>query len=48
MDTFRIEDLIYEYTWSPYEKDDPRISGIPDTMKLTEKKVMKSFILSTS
>lgn len=30
MDTFRKEDLMYEYTWSQYEKDDPRISGIPD------------------
>lgn len=30
MDTFRKEDLIFAYTWSQYEKDDPRISGIAD------------------
>jgi|SRR5665647_3049876 len=31
MDTFEKSDLLYEYNWSPYNKDDPRISGIPDT-----------------
>ncbi len=31
MDTFEKSDLVYEYNWSQYEKDDPRISGIADT-----------------
>lgn len=31
MDTFRKEDLMYDYVWSRYEKDDPRITGVPDT-----------------
>jgi hypothetical protein len=37
MDTFGKEDLIYEYAWSPYQKDDPRISGIPDTTEFNRK-----------
>lgn len=30
MDTIRKEDLIYTYSWSSYDQDDPRVSGIPD------------------
>lgn len=30
MDTFRKEDLRYTYCWSAYEKEDPRVSGVPD------------------
>jgi len=37
MDTFEIPDLVYEYSWSQYEKDDPRISGIPDTTEFNRK-----------
>jgi hypothetical protein len=38
MDIFRKDDLIYEYEWSPYEKDDPRISGNPDDTEFNRKK----------
>ncbi len=31
METFKKSDLIYEYNWSLYEKDDPRSSGMLDT-----------------
>lgn len=31
MDTFERSDLQYMYTWSRYQEDDPRISGIPDS-----------------
>jgi len=37
MDTFEKSDLVYEYNWSPYNKDDPRISGIPDTTEFNRK-----------
>ena len=37
MDTFRIEDLMYEYAWSQYETDDPRISGLPDATPFNRK-----------
>ena len=37
MDTFRKENLVFKYTWSPYEKDDPRVSGIPDNTKFDRK-----------
>lgn len=37
MDTFRKEDLVYEYAWSRYEQDDPRISGIPDATPFNRK-----------
>ena len=37
MDTFEIPDLVYEYSWSQYKKDDPRISGIPDTTEFNRK-----------
>lgn len=30
MDTFEKSALVFEYKWSQYEKNDPRISGIPD------------------
>jgi hypothetical protein len=30
METFQQSDLVYEYAWSTYAKDDPRISGPPD------------------
>ena len=37
MDTFTKENLKYEYNWSRYEKDDPRISGIPDATEFNRK-----------
>lgn len=37
MDTFEKSGLIYEYNWSQYEKDDPRISGKPDTTEFNRK-----------
>jgi len=37
METFKKSDLVYEYNWSPYEKDDPRISGMPDTTEFNRK-----------
>jgi len=37
MDTFRKEDLVYEYAWSPYEKDDPKVSGVPDATPFNRK-----------
>ena len=37
MDTFEIPDLVYEYSWSQYKEDDPRISGIPDTTEFNRK-----------
>ena len=37
MDTFRKEDLVYEYAWSRYEKDDPRVSGVPDATPFNRK-----------
>jgi hypothetical protein len=37
MDTLRKEDLAYTYTWSRYEKDDPKISGIPDATPFNRK-----------
>jgi len=37
MDTFEKSDLVYEYNWSQYEKDDPRISGMLDTTEFNRK-----------
>ena len=37
METFTKDDLVYEYNWSKYEKDDPKISGMPDTSKFNRK-----------
>ncbi|MBM9511691.1 hypothetical protein [Desulfogranum marinum] len=37
METFTKDDLVYEYKWSHYEKDDPKISGIPDTSTFNRK-----------
>ena len=37
MDTFDKSGLKYEYNWNPYEKDDPRISGLPDTTEFNRK-----------
>lgn len=37
MDTFTKENLIYEYNWSQYKINDPRISGIPDTTEFNRK-----------
>ncbi len=31
METFTKDDLVYEYNWSLYENDDPKISGMPDS-----------------
>ncbi len=30
METFSKSDLVYEYLWSEYPPDDPRVSGEPD------------------
>jgi hypothetical protein len=37
MDTFEKSGLVYEYNWSRYQKDDPRVSGIPDTTEFNRK-----------
>ena len=37
METFTKSDLMYEYNWSHYEKDDARISGIPDNTEFNRK-----------
>lgn len=37
METFTKDDLVYEYKWSHYEKDDPKISGIPDASTFNRK-----------
>lgn len=37
MERFEKKDLVYEYTWSHYEKDDHRISGIPDDTEFNRK-----------
>lgn len=37
MDTFEKSALVYEYNWTHYEKDDPRISGIPDSTEFDRK-----------
>lgn len=37
METFTKDDLVYEYRWTHYEKDDPRIFGIPDTSNFDRK-----------
>ena len=37
METFGKDDLVYEYRWSEYEKDDPLVSGVPDTTTFDRK-----------
>jgi hypothetical protein len=37
MDTFTKDGLNYEYTWSLYEKNDPKISGVPDDTEFNRK-----------
>ena len=37
MDSFEKSGLVYEYNWSQYQKDDPRVSGIPDTTEFNRK-----------
>lgn len=37
MDTFEKFGLMHAYDWSQYEKDDPRIHGIPDTTEFNRK-----------
>ena len=37
METFEKSDLVYEYNWSSYEKNDARISGIPDSTEFNRK-----------
>jgi hypothetical protein len=37
MDTFEKSGLVYEYNWSRYQKDDPRVSGIPDATEFNRK-----------
>lgn len=45
MDTFTKENLRYEYNWSQYETDDPRISGIPDTTEFNRKEGEEVFYI---
>ena len=45
MDTFTKENLKYEYNWSRYEKDDPRISGIPDATVFNRKEGEEVFYI---
>ena len=47
MDTFTKENLKYEYNWSRYEKDDPRISGIPDATEFNRKEGEEVFYIIT-
>lgn len=37
MDTFEESALVYEYKWSHYEKDDPKISGMPSGTEFNRK-----------
>lgn len=37
MDTFSKQDLQYDYIWSHYDQDDPRVSGIPDSTLFNKK-----------
>lgn len=37
MERFEKKDLVYEYNWSHYEKNDPRISGMPDETEFNRK-----------
>ena len=37
METFKKHNLVYEYNWFHYEKDDPRISGMPDETEFNRK-----------
>ncbi len=37
MDTFTKEGLTYQYSWSTYENDDPRVSGTPDSTEFNRK-----------
>jgi hypothetical protein len=48
VDTFSKEDLMYEYRWSPYDKDDPRISGIPDTTEFNRKEGQEVLFIISS
>lgn len=45
MDTFTKENMMYEYNWSRYEKDDPRISGIPDVTEFNRKEGEEVFYI---
>ncbi|WP_028317849.1 hypothetical protein [Desulfobulbus elongatus] len=37
MESFNKSNLVYTYNWALYEKDDPRISGIPDATAFNRK-----------
>ena len=37
MDTIEKSNLLYEYTWSVYKEDDPRIHGLADATKFDRK-----------
>ena len=45
MDTFTRNDLMYEYKWSQYEKNDPRISGVPDSTGFNKKEGEEVFYI---
>lgn len=37
MESFTKSDLLYEYEWSEYDKEDPRVSGLPDDTAFNRK-----------
>jgi len=48
MDTFTKDGLTYEYTWSRYEKDDPRVSGLPDSTVFNRKEGLEVLYIINS
>jgi hypothetical protein len=45
METYKKNDLVYEYKWSHYEKDDPRISVMPDATEFNRKEGWESLYI---
>lgn len=45
METFKKSDLVYSYNWTQYEKDDPRISGIPDATMFNRKEGLETLYI---
>ena len=45
METFKKNDLVYEHNWSHYEKNDPRISGMPDATEFNRKEGWESLYI---
>ena len=45
METFKKSDLVYTYNWTPYDSDDPRISGTPDTTLFNRKEGLEALYM---